>query len=255
MVTRICDRQNGLGADGILYGPFLDDGAIGLVIYNSNGTECGRSGNGLSIFAHYLYGQGRATADELSIRTSAGHTTVRRVDFEEGLFSLDAGPFSFEKRTIPVGPLAPSMLEKIPGCENSAVEINYVENGNPHCVMFVDGFSPDDTISLGRYVNGLAVFPEGVNLQTVERVDRHRVNAQVFERGAGYTLSSAASACAISAVTHTLGLSEPTMEVLMPGGKFSAQVSDDQHVLLTVSVASICDGEFCASYVDGLKNA
>lgn len=250
---KICDRQNGLGADGILYGPFRDDSGIDLKIFNANGTECGRSGNGLSIFAHYLYRQGYVSDDQLSIKTSAGQTKVSKVDLDKGIFAVDAGPYIYEKREISVDTLDPAVLANICAEKGASLEIDYISNGNPHCVVFVDEVSQDQTIQLGHYINENNLFPEGVNVQTVEIIDRHSVKAQVFERGAGYTLSSAASACAISAVTHTLGLTEPVVDVLMPGGQFRAQISDEGHVLLTLNVTSICDGDFSASYLNGLE--
>jgi len=252
IAKKICDRQYGLGADGILYGPVLGNGTVDLKIFNSNGSECGRSGNGLGIYAHYLHSRGYAHDDQVSIKTSAGQTKVSKIDFAEGVFVIDAGPFSFEQKNIPAGTLDPDVLANVCGFEDGTLEVGHVNNGNPHCVVFVKKVSRAQTIQLGRYINENEFFPEGANVQAVEIVDRRCVKAEVYERGAGYTLSSAASACAINAVTHSLGLTESNIDVLMPGGKFRAQISDEAHVLLMLSVTSICDGDFSDSYLDGL---
>lgn len=249
IARKICDRQYGLGADGILYGPLRGAEAVDVRIFNANGSECGRSGNGLGIYAHYLHSQGYTQEDQITVETSAGRNTISKVDLSQGLFVVDAGPYSVETRTIPTGDLTSHVLAGLRGCENGCFEVVHVRNGNPHCIVQVKSRAKDHTIQLGRYLNDGGFFPEGVNVQAVEIIDRTCVKAEVFERGAGYTLSSAASACAIQAATHALGLTERSIEVLMPGGTFRARIAEDGHVHLTLSVTAICDGDFSDSYL------
>lgn len=249
----LCDRQNGIGADGILYGPFFEGDDVCLKIFNANGTACGRSGNGLCIFAHYLYAQGYVDTHDLLLKTQAGYTKVKTINYEEGVFTIDAGSYSFASQHIPMTGLERTVLNENFVHDNMELKINCINNGNPHCVIFVDSLSRERTIQLGRMFNANSFFPEGINIQTVELIDRHHVKAEVYERGAGYALSSAASACAISAVTHTLGYTETKINIMMPGGQFSALISDEGHVFLTIKVTAIAQGKLYSSFLDYLE--
>ena len=93
-----------------------------------------------------------------------------------------------------------------------------VDVGNPHCVVFDQPVTPERCRELGPWLERDGHFPQRTNVQLVEVLDRRRARIEIWERGAGYTLASGSSATAVTAVLIHLGLTDPELEMVMPGG-------------------------------------
>jgi diaminopimelate epimerase len=241
-VRELCDRRRGIGADGVLRGPFIEGDSIRLQIFNSDGSECAKSGNGLRIFAHYLRAQGYVEADKFLLRTLAGDSAVEVVDFDAGVFTVALGSFTFDSEKVPAaGPMRKIVDEQLV-VDGEIVRINCVNNGNPHCVIFDDDASIERISRLGPLISNSPLFPKGTNVQMVKVIDRRHLHALVWERGAGYTLASGSSACAIACVAHALGYVDPEVSVHMPGGELAVSISPSGQVFLTGAVRKIAEG-------------
>lgn len=130
-VALLCDRHFGVGGDGVLYGPFFERDAVRLRIFNSDGSECEKSGNGLRMFARYLRDHGHVTTDAFVLRTLAGDAAVQVVDLAMGVFTISMGTFTFDSERIPaVGP-ARRLIDERLDLEGESLRINCVNVGNP----------------------------------------------------------------------------------------------------------------------------
>ncbi|QXN93165.1 diaminopimelate epimerase [Nocardia iowensis] len=222
LVRQLCDRHFGIGADGVLLGPterIGESGAettIGLRIFNSDGSECEKSGNGLRMFAAYLR-RNYLPADKFVLEVLAGDCPVEIISTDPWEVSVDMG-------------MAESLGDmELETPEGTVIPFHRVDIGNPHAVAFV----PDATEELARSVGAWAahhpVFgPHGTNVQLCTAVDRQTLKLQIWERGAGYTLASGSSSCAAAYSAFRAGYVDRSVTVTMPGGDVTVLIDNDR---------------------------
>ncbi len=224
----ICDRHNGVGADGIEWifpDPQVDARAR---LFNADGTEAEISGNGTRCVAAYLLSE--RDRNEVKIRTGAGVKTCRleqrngaRFQFEMAMGEPQVGEeFSIK--------LAFGEVMGIP-----------VSMGNPHFVVFVDEFAPGwqaEAAEIGRHHD----FKYGINVELVKIRDSSNIEARFFERGVGETRSSGTGSCASAVAAIFAGRVQSPVQVHAPGG--IQTVRWDGEVFLTGPAQLICRGEY-----------
>ena len=242
-VMRVCDRQRGVGADGVLLGPLPTTTAdFALRIFNPDGSEAEKSGNGLRIFARYLHDQQRVDKTPFTVETIGG-TVMCRVHDDGRTVTVAMGRVSFDSRDIPVsGPLRTVLDEEL-SAGGRTFRFSAATIGNPHCVVVLDTPTPALAQTFGPLIERDARFPNRTNVQFVRVEGRSSLRMEIWERGAGYTLASGSSSCAAAAVAHRLGLCDAQVAVTMPGGVLHVTVDDDWTVTLTGPVTSVCRGE------------
>lgn len=267
-IRLICDRHYGPGADGVLYGPLPEKHGFGLRTFNSDGTECEKSGNGLRIFGRYLRDHGWTGEPEFTVRTLAGPVTVQLVDPAPGPEAPDAaspdgghpgdgapvrvsmGRASLDSELIgATGPRREMLRETLAAAEGEWTA-TCVFLGNPHCVLPLDGTEVTEELArrLGPGLAGHARFPGRINVQLMEVRAADRIRIEAYERGAGYTLASGSSACAAAVAAHALGLTGPEVTVEMPGGHLAVGISDAGEVTLTGPVRPVVAGRWAPAF-------
>ncbi len=241
-IRRICHRQYGVGADGILWTSVRpEERAFSLRIFNPDGSEAEKSGNGIRIFARFLWDLGYINDEEIEIRTPGGSVAAFVHKLGDQV-TVKLGKASFFSPRIPVGgPPREVLLEPIEAAGRS-YQFSAVSLGNPHCVILVPEVSRDEALQAGPALEIDARFPNRTNVQFVQILDRSRIRIEIWERGAGYTLSSGTSSCAAAAVVRKLGRGEANLRVEMPGGGVDVEVSPDFELTLTGPVVSVCQG-------------
>ena len=242
----LCDRRHGIGSDGLLLGPLPvpeDPQAFGLRIFNPDGSEAEKSGDGLRIFARYLLEGGHATEAGCRIHTAAGNAEIKFLARDGSLVQVDMGRPSFRAGDIPFTGIASHLevLETPLFLPSGPVTITALSLGNPHCVLFPGEVSPANARRLGAQLEKHPEFPERVNVQLVEVVNRHRIRVEFWERGAGYTPASGSS-CAAAAACRRLGLVEDHVTVQMPGGSLDIDFTAAGQILMTVPVHPVFKG-------------
>ncbi|HEX9100068.1 MAG TPA: diaminopimelate epimerase [Candidatus Dormibacteraeota bacterium] len=211
----LCDRHRGLGSDGLLA---FDPPALRVRIFNPDGSEAQKSGNGLRIAAaHAVLEHGAGEAFELHTTGRANPVRVLGRDGAEVTTELDIGRASFRAADLP------AKFDEEPDRVHldtpaGRVEAMLVSVGNPHCVVFGEPVTRERCLELGPYLENHPAFPERTNVQLFEVVDRGRVRVEIWERGAGYTLASGTSASAVAAACMRAGLVDDRVTVQMPGG-------------------------------------
>jgi len=246
VVRLICDRHYGVGSDGILLGIFtgsFSKAAASLRIYNPDGSEAEKSGNGLRIFAWFLYEHGYIDSLTFPIQTRGGSVLVRIVDMSKKIVEVDMGTPNFSARTA-----APSMgLDEIVDQRyNFGIGIyraTFVSLGNPHCVIYGQPVNEALTRKIGPIIECSPIFPARVNVQFMEVISLAEIRIQIWERGAGYTMSSGSSSCAAVAAAHRMGLTDKSVRVHMPGGTMRV-VLTEHSVLLSGPVEKVFEGNF-----------
>ena len=238
----ICHRNFGVGSDGILWGPLPStQSAFGLRIFNPDGSEAEKSGNGLRIFSRYLWDRGLVKNPAFTIETPGGH--VESVIKEDGhLITVAMGRVSFDSTRIPViGAPRDVLNEKISVLDR---EFTYCAAtiGNPHCVIPLPEVNAELAHRYGPALETHASFPRKTNVQFLQVLDRANIRIEIWERGAGYTLASGSSSSASAAVAHRLGLIDRKVTVHMPGGTIGIEIGDDYAIMMTGTVNKVADG-------------
>lgn len=244
-VRLICDRNYGVGSDGILYGPLgREDGLIRVRIFNPDGSEAEKSGNGVRIFARYLVEAGYVTSPDFQIDTKGGPVSIH-LDAPNGrLMTVSMGVLSFESGKIPVkGPNREVLLEPLE-VNGQVIRICAASIGNPHCVVVRDAIDRSLALSLGPLIEGHSLFPCRTNVQFMRVLDRRNIQIEIWERGAGYTLASGSSSCAAAGVAFKLKYCDPDVRVHMPGGTLDVSISADFSVKMRGEVSAVFEGRF-----------
>ena len=220
----MCDRFRGLGSDGLLA---FDPEAMSVRIFNPDGSEAQKSGNGLRITAaHAVLEHGRGRHFSLRTVDRANDVQVLSVQGAEVVSEIDIGRPSFRAADLPArfdGEPDRVRIETPAG----TVEAMLVSVGNPHCVVFGEPVTRARCIELGPHIERHPAFPERTNVQLFEALDRGRLHVEIWERGAGYTLASGTSASAVAAAAMRAGLVDEHVDVVMPGGTLAVRRERD----------------------------
>jgi diaminopimelate epimerase len=228
LTRRMCDRHEGVGADGVEWLSADLESDVSIRLINADGSPAEISGNGTRCVAAHLVS--RLGKERISIRTDAGVKLCtlkgragNRYDFEAQMGEPQIGnafsiPLNFSE---PMG---------IP-----------VSMGNPHFVIFVNDFQEGwqaEAAEIGRHQN----FKQGVNVEFVRVENKHALSALFFERGAGETQSSGTGSCASAVAAISSGRAESPIEIRTSGG--TQLVRWEGEVFLTGSAQIVCQGEF-----------
>ncbi len=244
VIQLLCHRNYGVGSDGILLLVPSDKADFGLRILNPDGSEAEKSGNGLRIFAKYLFEHGHTEKETFSIdtlggivaaelETSDGHVPFVTVEMGEAIFQSDLIPVAGDKREV--------VQEEIK-VGGKTLEFTAVSVGNPHCVVFVDELDEGQIRTLGPLLETNELFPNRINVQFAKPVSRSKVEILIWERGAGYTLASGSSSCAVASACVKNGFTDGNVTVSMPGGELDINIRDDWSIKMRGAVEEVAVG-------------
>lgn len=241
-VRLICNRNYGIGSDGILLGPSATSEAdFGLRIFNPDGSEAEKSGNGLRIFARYLWDRELVGSEPFTIMTAGGKVRAQVNDSGRSV-TVDMGHVSFDSSKIPVLGQPREVLNEVITADGQDFCFCAASVGNPHCVVLCDSVSSAEVKRIGPLIENDPRFPNRTNVQFLTVIDRANIRIEIWERGAGYTLASGSSSCAAAAVAHKLGLCDAEITVHMPGGQISVSIAEDFAITMTGPVTKVCEG-------------
>ena len=258
-VRLLCDRHSGVGSDGVLARVPSTAADFGVRIFNPDGSEAEKSGNGLRIFAAYLL-------DRHAVRIGAPFTVetpggvvglLIHGESDDGVLDVEAemGTASFRSADVRLaGPDRETEYEPLELESGDVVAINTVSVGNPHCVVFQDELDVEELRRRAPQLSAHPDFARGTNVQFAVGTGPATVDAWVWERGAGETRASGSSACAVAAAAVRRGIvSERQVAVRMPGGTLHVHVRDDWSLVLRGPVEDVCRGELTTGMLDRLR--
>jgi len=231
-VRLICDRHRGVGSDGILLVSPGDGADFGVRIFNPDGSEAEKSGNGVRIFAKFLREHGYTASDLFTLDTLGGRVTCA-LEHEDGRVA---------QITVDIGKARFDSLDSLE-VAGRRFDVTSVSVGNPHCVIVVPDLTTIDIHALGPKIETHPAFPNRTNVQFAQVVSRTEVRILIWERGAGYTLASGSSSCAVVAACHRKGLVDRDVTVSMPGGQLRITIADDGEIRMRGPVEEICTGD------------
>ncbi len=242
---RLCDRKFGIGGDGIILVLPSKQADYKMRMFNPDGSEAEMCGNGIRVFAKYLYDRQMISEPGLKVETRAGvkalKLTIKKSEVES--VRVDMGVPQLNRSDLEMtgddGPVISETLK----AEGRKFEITGVSMGNPHVVIFEDNL---ETLPLQRY--GFAIethksFPRRTNVHFVKVVSQSEIVVRTWERGAGETLACGTGACACVVACVLNNKTGRSVEVHLPGGDLRIEWLGDDKVMMTGPAAEVFEGE------------
>lgn len=244
-IQTLCNVHFGIGSDGILLKVPGKDADFGLRIFNPDGSEAEKSGNGLRIFSKYLYDYSYTQSKNFSISTPGGIVYAHVIDEKNGKalrIKVDMGKAIFNPTDIPVQSNDEIFFDKEIIADDKKFLVNCVSVGNPHCVVIKDKLDIEEIKKYGPLLENHSLFPNKINVQFVKPISDSEIEIIIWERGAGYTLASGSSSSAVAAVVRKKGLVGDNIKVKMPGGELLIDIDNDWNIQMTGEVKEIASG-------------
>lgn len=254
-IRLICHRHHGVGSDGILTHVPTTVADFGLRIYNPDGSEAEKSGNGLRIFARYLHDHGIAPGQAFTVDTPGGlvHVTLHLRGDEVERITVDMGTATFRSDRIPAAGSPRDVVDETIEVDGVPRVITAVSVGNPHCVVFVPDLGGVDLHRTGPLLERHPLFPRRTNVQFAEVKARDRIAILIWERGAGETMASGSSACAVAAAAVRRGVADSDLTIEMPGGVLQITVAADWAIRMSGPAVEVYEGVLSPAMVRTLE--
>lgn len=228
------DRHFGIGSDGLILIQDSEVADFKMRIFNADGSEAMMCGNGIRCVGKFVYDKGYTTKTTLTIETLSGIRTLQ-LDVQEGLVqqaTVDMGDVKVEQE------ITLSVLEQEVRCVPVSV-------GNPHCIVFCEDADEAPLTTIGAALERHEQFPQGVNVEFVQILDRHHIRMRVWERGSGITMACGTGACASAAAAVKAGFCDSPLVVKLDGGDLNIEILSDSSARMTgpAVIVAECDVE------------
>lgn len=263
-IRALCDRNRGVGSDGLLALCASNRADFGVRIFNPDGSEAERSGNGLRIFARFLHATRRTRRTAFRVETRAGVVGIRiKLDShgDASSVAVEMGPASFDPERLPCSLVGAELIDRPIRVAGRSLRFTGVSVGNPHCVLFRDrgaSWSVEEMRELGPLLENHRIFPNRCNVQFAVPTGKQSLFIRIWERGAGETAASGTSACAVACAAVRRGFVTSPVTIRAPGGALLVRVGgsdrDPFEVTLEGPVAEVMRGKLSPSFLRGLNS-
>ncbi|MCY3739279.1 MAG: diaminopimelate epimerase [Gemmatimonadaceae bacterium] len=258
-IRAICDRHRGVGSDGILALAPSRTADFGVRIYNPDGSEAEKSGNGLRIFARYLHATRRTRRRRFTVETRGGRVAIELHVDDAGHASaatVEMGGATFRPSALPCSLPVEELIEQPVTAAGRELRFTGVSVGNPHCVLFRGRGQPwtrEELLTLGPALENHEIFPRRTNVQLATPVGPRSLHILIWERGAGETLASGSSSCAAAAAAVRLGLVNAPVAVKAEGGTLHIDVDPGFGLTMRGAVEEVASGRLAPAFVESLR--
>lgn len=249
----LCNRNMGLGSDGILEGPFIGEKHMSLRIWNPDGSVAEKSGNGVRIFAKYLKDAGYVQKKNYKLVTDGGLVEITYLNEDGSRLRISMGKLSFWSDEVPVTGERREVINEDMVFGRTLYPVTCVSVGNPHCVIPMREISQPLVCKIGNYSEVARYFPERINTEIMKVIDNNNIAIETFERGAGYTMATGTGACAAAGVAHKLGMTGNKVIVHMPGGELQVEIDENWEVYMTGEVFYVARIDLSNEFVEKLR--
>lgn len=242
----MCNRNFGIGADGLILVQESTIADIKMRIFNKDGSEAEMCGNGIRCFAKYVYDNRIIDKQTISIETKAGVKGVRLkvLNGEVQEAQVDMGrPIFDDIKNISV-----QNNYRIPISVNIKVDDtrfigNYVSMGNPHLVIFVNNVENIDIEKYGPAIENMKCFPNKINVEFVQALGRNTLKIRTWERGVGETYACGTGSCASFCIAYYKGICSSYVKAILRGGELNLNYNKQNgHIIMSGIATKVYDG-------------
>jgi diaminopimelate epimerase len=258
-IRAICDRHRGVGSDGILALVPSAKADFGVRIYNPDGSEAEKSGNGLRIFARYLHAMKKIRGRRFTVETKGGLVRIAlhlNRHGEAADVTVEMGMATFHPAALPCTLKSEELVDQPITVGKRPLRFTGVSVGNPHCVLFKPKgarWTREELLELGPALEHHPIFPKRTNVQLAVPTGPHELFILIWERGAGETQASGSSSCAAASAAVKLGLVASPVAVKAPGGTLHIEVGRQFNLTMRGPVAEVARGTFSPSFLRTLR--
>lgn len=244
LARKICHRQTGIGADGILIMEDSDKADIRMRIVNEDGSEAEMCGNGIRCFAKYVYLEGIVTKTEFDVETLAGVMRPKLVirDGKITGVTVDMGEPVLECEEIPVIGAGRCVGREMT-IAGETLRYTTVRVGVPHTLIYVDDPTDKKWMGMGWDIEHASVFPKRSNVNFAKVVDEHTLVMRTFERGCGPTLACGTGACSAAVASFLNGETARSVDIQIELGTLHIDWAEDNHVYMTGPAEIVFSGD------------
>jgi len=246
LARALSDRHFGIGADGLILVLPSRSAQFRMQVFNADGSEAEMCGNGIRMFARYVYEHGLTRGRELAVETLAGVIRPRLMVRGGRVASVrvDMGEPRLERSEIPMRGKPGRVIGEALRVDGERYEVTAVSMGNPHCVIFVKEVAEFPVARVGPAIERHRAFPRRTNVEFVQVLGRSALRMRVWERGAGETLACGTGACATLVAAVLNGKADRKATVHLPGGDLKIEWREsDNHVYMTGPAEEVFCGE------------
>ena len=250
LAKKLCDRNFGIGADGLILILPSSKADLRMRIFNYDGSEAQMCGNGIRCFAKYAYENKLVLKNKFTVETLAGVITPELIfqDLKNKKvlrIKVDMGIPKLRRREIPmIGEDTPTVVgERLKINSEQTFKITCVSMGNPHCITFVDDVQSIPVDKIGPKIENHSLFPEKTNAEFIQVLNRKEINFRVWERGVGETLACGTGACAALVASVLNKKTDREATIHLPGGDLDIHWANDEHIYMTGPAELVFKGE------------
>lgn len=250
LAVRVCHRNFGVGADGLVLVREAEDADIAMQIINSDGSEAEMCGNVIRCVARYVYEKGQVRGNSLRVKTLAGIMVPEILTDNGRVVSVrvDMGTPVLERSLIPMEGDSGLVVSEPLSVGNNTFTVTAVSMGNPHCVIFVKDVDRVPLNIWGRKIETHPAFPRKTNVEFVQVISRSEVAMRVWERGAGYTMACGTGACAAAVAGVLNGCTGRTVKVNLEAGQLHVEWKEENNrVYMTGPAETVFSGDYPVS--------
>ncbi len=245
LAIKVSDRHKGIGSDGLVLILPSEVADVRMRMFNSDGSESQMCGNAIRCVGKYAYENGLINKPELSVETLAGIKIITLI-LENGTVTgatVDMGTPEWVPARIPVNHQGDTALEiPVPALGKEYIA-SCVSMGNPHAIIQGENLDTFAIETIGPAIENHPLFPERINVEFIEVLDKNNVRMRVWERGAGETQACGTGACAVAVVCARLGLTERDVNIHLLGGTLHIRWDENDHIFMTGGATTVFDGE------------
>jgi diaminopimelate epimerase len=249
MALKVSDRHFGIGSDGLILIKPSDKADFCMDMYNADGTQSEMCGNGIRCVGKYVYDYGLTSKTSISVETLAGikYLDLQVENGKVALVTVNMGAPELVPAKIPVKSEKEILIREPIEVKGKTYEMTCVSMGNPHCVVFVEDTAAFPLEEVGPEFEKHPVFPNRVNAEFIQILDRKTVNMRVWERGTGETLACGTGACASTVACILNGLTEEEITLHLLGGDLKVRWDREENLVYMTGPATVVfDGEYKA---------
>ena len=246
LAIKVSDRHFGIGSDGLILIKPSEVADFCMDMYNADGSRSEMCGNGIRCVAKYVYDKGLTDKTSISVETLAG---IKYLDLtvDKGrvvMVTVNMGAPELLPAKIPVRSDKDILVAEPISVGGQEYKMTCVSMGNPHCVVFVEDTAAFPLEEKGPLFESHELFPNRINAEFIQILDRKTVNMRVWERGTGETLACGTGACASTVACILNGLTDDEITLHLLGGDLKVRWDREANlVYMTGPAAIVFDGE------------
>ncbi|MBE6844573.1 MAG: diaminopimelate epimerase [Ruminococcus sp.] len=249
----VSDRHKGIGSDGLVMIMPSDKADFRMRIFNADGSEAMMCGNATRCIGKYVYDKGLTAKTEITLETNSGIKYLKlfpengKVEFVE----VDMGKTILVPKDIPVKSDKERFISEPVTVDGREYKITCVSMGNPHAIVYLDGVDELELEKIGPSFENHELFPDRINTEFIEVIDRTNLKMRVWERGSGETFACGTGACAsvVSSVLNGFCDKGTEVTVHLRGGDLRITYNEDETVIMKGPATLICDGDVDVSFI------